>query len=96
MSNEIKTIHVAPDSELARLLSEVAGIPVLLEKDGELYRLNRVELAKSDDLFANYDPQAAIAGIQTAAGSWKDVDVEAFKTYVHARRRTSSRPTVHL
>ncbi|MBI2887058.1 MAG: hypothetical protein HYY02_07605 [Chloroflexi bacterium] len=39
MARQPKKIKIAPGSELARLLTQVAGIPLLLEKDGELYRL---------------------------------------------------------
>lgn len=36
-------------------------------------------------------------GILQATGGWKDiVDTEAFKAYIYKRRRTSSRPSVHL
>lgn len=35
-------------------------------------------------------------GIRKAAGSWKDVDAEALKTYIYERRRASSRPPVAL
>jgi hypothetical protein len=36
------------------------------------------------------------AGILAGAGSWKNLDAEAFKAYVRERRRTSSRPPVRL
>lgn len=48
---------------------------------------------------ANRRPSAeqvarSIAGIRAAAGSWKDIDTEAFKAYIRERRRTSSRPPI--
>ncbi len=96
MSKEMKRIRVTPDGELARVLTEAAVAPVLIERDGELYRLNRVGKDGSEDIFAQYDPLASVAGIRAAAGSWEDVDMEAFNAYIHARRRTSSRPSVRL
>ena len=36
----------------------------------------------------------SIEGIRRAAGSWKDIDAEAFKAYIRERGRTSSRPPV--
>ena len=33
----------------------------------------------------------SIEGLRRAAGSWKDIDAEAFKAYIRERRRTSSR-----
>lgn len=38
----------------------------------------------------------SIAGIRAAAGSWQDIDVEAFKAYVAERRRTGKRPPVRM
>jgi hypothetical protein len=35
-------------------------------------------------------------GIRKAAGSWKDIDTEAFKTYIADRRHTANRPSVKL
>lgn len=93
MTHETTPIKVTPGSELAQLLEAAARTPVVLEKDGVQYRLKRVD----DDPTASTDPAASVAGIQAAAGSWRDnVDVEAFKAYVAERRRTSSRPPVRL
>ena len=36
----------------------------------------------------------SVEGIRRAAGSWKDIDAEAFKAYIRERRRTSSRRPV--
>ena len=38
----------------------------------------------------------SIAGIRAAAGSWKDVDVEAFKKYLAERRSVHPRSPVRL
>lgn len=43
MSKALKTVHVAPGSELDRLLEEAAGADILLEKEGVQYRLNRIQ-----------------------------------------------------
>jgi hypothetical protein len=87
-----KKIIVEPDSELARLLDEAAEQPLLLEKDGVRYRLDKEEA----DIWAGYDPDAALEGIRAAAGSWKDIDAEAFKAYIRERRKASSRRPVAL
>jgi hypothetical protein len=87
-----KKIIVNPNSEVARLLDEAADRPLLLEKDGVRYRLDREET----DIWAGYDPEAAIEGIRAAAGSWKDIDAEVFKAYIRERRKASSRPPVSL
>ena len=59
MAREPKRIIVAPGTELARLLDDAASSPVLLEKDGELYRLNRAE---EEDVWASYDPPEGSGG----------------------------------
>ncbi len=83
-----KKIIVEPDSELARLLDEAAEQPLLLEKDGVRYRLDKEEA----DIWASYDPDAALEGIRAAAGSWKDIEAEALKAYLYRAREAGSRP----
>lgn len=43
MSKTAKIVPVDPDSELGRLLDDVAETDVLLEKDGVHYRVNRID-----------------------------------------------------
>jgi hypothetical protein len=87
-----KKIIVNPNSEVARLLDKAAERALLLEKDGVRYHLDKEET----DIWAGYDPEAALEGIQKAAGSWKDIDAEAFKAYIRERRKASSRSPVEL
>ena len=94
MAREPRKIKVTPGSELANLLAEAGALPLLIEKDGELYRLDRMkkelksptaeEVARSKE------------GILKSAGSWKDIDTEEFKAYIYERRRTANRPSVKL
>ncbi|MBI4318448.1 MAG: hypothetical protein HY675_08160 [Chloroflexi bacterium] len=42
--------------------------------------------------WTGYDPEAALAGIRAAAGSWKDLDTEALKKHIYRARREGSRP----
>jgi hypothetical protein len=51
----VKTIKVAADSELARLLTEAGDMPLILEKNGAAYRLEPLERS-GEDIFAGYDP----------------------------------------
>jgi len=89
MANEPKTIRVPNDSELAHALEDVDHTPVLLEKDGVVFRVSRADGAAQDI-------SASCAGITAASGSWKDMDTEAFKTYITSRRRLSTRSSVRL
>jgi hypothetical protein len=89
-----KKIKVTAASDLAKLLSDAAASPILLEKNGELYRLERMEhtstMPTPDDIARSRD------GILKAAGTWKGMDTEAFKAYIADRRHTTNRPSVKL
>jgi hypothetical protein len=91
MANEpTKKITVPEGSSLAKLLTDVGSRPILLEKNGELYRLERMENEKKmpspEEITRSKD------GILKAAGSWKQIDTEAFKAYIADRRHTANRP----
>jgi len=91
MANEPKTIRVPEDSELAHALEDLDRTPVLLEKDGVVFRVSRDDRAASD-------VAASRSAIREAAGSWgrAGVDAEAFKAYIRERRQTANRPSVPL
>ena len=86
-----RRIMLTPDSKLFPLLEEAANGPLLLEKDGVFFRLER-EVKPPEDIWADYDPEAALAGIEAAAGSWKDIDSEEFKAFIYRAREEGSRP----
>jgi uncharacterized protein YaiI (UPF0178 family) len=95
MANEpTKKITVTEDSSLAKLLSDAAASPILLEKNGELYRLERMET--EDNTLSPEDVSRSKDGILKAAGSWQGIDTEAFKAYIKERRQTANRPSVKL
>jgi uncharacterized protein YaiI (UPF0178 family) len=95
MTNEPpKKIIVSEDSSLAKLLSDAAASPILLEKNGELYRLERMET--EDNTLSPEDVSRSKDGILKAAGSWQGIDTEAFKAYIADRRHTANRPSVKL
>jgi hypothetical protein len=89
-----KRIKVPEGSDLAKLLTEAAARPILLEKNGELFRLERME--KAGKAPSPEEVTRSRDGVLKAAGSWKDMDTEAFKAYIAARRRTANRPSVKL
>jgi hypothetical protein len=95
MANEpTKKITVPEGSSLAKLLTDAASRPILLEKNGELYRLERME--DKDTVPSPEDVARSREGIREAAGSWKDIDTKAFKAYIAERRHTANRPSVKL
>jgi hypothetical protein len=94
MANEPpKKITVTKGSSLAKLLTEAAVRPILLEKNGEVFLLERMgnEETLSPDAVARSKD-----GILKAAGSWKGIDTEGFKAYIKERRQTANRPSVKL
>jgi hypothetical protein len=95
MANEpTKKITVPEGSSLAKLLTDAAARPILLEKNGELYRLERME--NTEKAPTPEEVTRSRDGILKAAGSWKDIDTEAFKAYIADRRHTANRPSVKL
>jgi hypothetical protein len=78
MAKEPIRIKVNPGSELAELLTRAEAIPIVLEKDGELYRLDR--MTKEGKVSSPEEVTRSRAGILKAAGSWKDIDGVAAKT----------------
>jgi hypothetical protein len=89
-----KKIKVPEGSSLAKLLTDAAVSPILLEKNGELYRLERMET--EDNTLSPEDVSRSKDGILKAAGSWQGIDTEAFKAYIADRRHTANRPSVKL
>jgi len=88
MADTVRTIHVPPESELARLLDEARDAPLRLEKDGVTYRLSREE----DEIWANYDPDAVLAGMRAAAGHLTPEEGEKLKAYIYRAREEGTRP----
>jgi hypothetical protein len=94
MNEPTKKITVPEGSSLAKLLTNVGSSPILLEKNGELYRLERME--NEENTPSPEDVARSKDGIRKAAGSWKNIDTEAFKAYIKDRRQTANRPSVKL
>jgi hypothetical protein len=88
---------VPPDSELSHLLHEAieSGELVTIDTGDVVYRIG-VESARRVDLTrqrpADEELERSRAGIREAAGTWRDIDVEAFKAYIRERRRTANQP----
>ncbi len=90
MARELKKVHVKPGSELARLLDEADVAPLILERNGERYRLNREE--EKEDIWAGYDPEKVRKALAETAGSWADIDTDALIADIHRAREEGSRP----
>ena len=86
MENRLNPIRVTTDTDLPTLLDAAARAPVLLERDGELFRLARADVIA-------YEPDAALVRrtLAATAGSWADLDVDIIADLREARR-IGSRP----
>ena len=96
MTEERTRLTLPAESDVARTIkaaSETTG-RLVVDTGEAIYRLsvNRIDRpAPTDDAVA-----VTIAGMRAAAGSWRDIDAEAFKAYITERRRSSARPSVRL
>ena len=92
MAEAVKRISLAEASDhLATLVERVLreGEPVMIETgDGELVALTPVSSTRART-------EADWAAFRAAAGSWADVDIDAFLKDIYTSRR-SSRPPVEL
>jgi hypothetical protein len=104
MATLSKTLRISPDSELGRALHEAAttGAAVQVDMGEDHYRIvveSPEQLGETGSARERPTPEQvalSIEGIEKAAGSWADIDAEAFKAYIRERRRNSSRPSVHF
>lgn len=93
MVAEAKVINVEPDSELAHLLDDAEGRPLVLIKGRERFRVTRESIEESsNDPWTKYDPEKLMEGVRAAAGAWADVDTEALKENIYRWREEGSRP----
>ena len=88
MANDIPTIHLNPDSELARALAAADEEPLLLESNGVRFRVIRA----TDDLWANYDPEAVLASLRAVAGTMSAEEGKRIKQLIYRGREEGTRP----
>lgn len=96
-AREPKRIRISPDGELALLIKDAlsAGEPILIDTGETVFSIGTIT-TKVSRRPSPEEVARSREGILKAAGSWKDVDAEAFKAYVYKRRRASRRRTVRL
>ena len=86
MATEPKTIRVTAATELPELLDEAAKSPVILERDGESFRLSR-----EDGIAYEPDSDLVRETLAATAGSWADLDVDRLIEDIYAARSYGSR-----
>jgi hypothetical protein len=86
-------IKVTAESDLVQLLDRAVAEPVLLEKDGIVYRLS---VADPDDIWAGYDPQRLRETVYRMAGSISEEEGERIKALIYRSREEGARPPDRL
>lgn len=64
--------------------------PVLVEHEGQVFRLQIEEVEKPEDIWAGYDPQQAHAALRKSAGALQGIDRTQLITDIHQARRQNS------
>jgi hypothetical protein len=88
MITEPKRIKVNPGSEIARILDEAKENPIILESNGDIFRLY---YEKTEQL-SGFDPEEIKQAIAQTAGSWADLDTDKMITELYQAREQGSRP----
>ena len=88
MVREPLTIHIDPNSELARALASADDEPLLVESNGVHFRVIRA----TDDLWANYDPEAVLVALRAVAGTMSAEEGERIKQLIYRGREEGTRP----
>jgi hypothetical protein len=83
MATTDETIELDETTPVGPLLERAEAGPILLRRNGHVYRLESQPA---------YDPEKAIAGMRAAAGSWSDVDADEMKAYIRRGRDEGTRP----
>ena len=83
-------INVSSDTKIDELFANADAAPVLVEKDGVIYRLAREE--SKEDIWAGYDPERARRALHDVAGIFRDLDIDKWITDIYEARKQGSRP----
>jgi hypothetical protein len=90
MASEPKRIKVGPGSELAHLLEQATVAPLILDKDGELFRVDHMQRER-DDIWASYDTTRVREALKKSAGALAGVDREQLLADTRAQRAQDSK-----
>ncbi len=88
MVSNPKPIPVTAETDLPSLLDDAAQGPVLLERNGERFRIMR----EDDDMAYEPDAERVRRILDETIGSWADLDIDTMIAAIYAARRAGSRP----
>ena len=93
MMARAKTVEIVPGSELARLIDEAGDAELVPVKDGQRFRVVReAKLQIDDELWSDYDPEAARRSIEYGASINSREETERWKQEIYRRREVGTRP----
>ena len=94
---ELVVAHLAHNPDLNDLFAAYPDLTLEDVKACLAFAFHAVERVSDEDTAPSPEDVArSREGIREAAGSWKDIDTEAFKAYIKERRQTANRPSVKL
>jgi uncharacterized protein (DUF433 family) len=89
--------HLANNPDLHDLFAAYPALTIADVKACLAYASQAVKRVSDEDTASSpKDVARSREGIREAAGSWKDINTEAFKAYIAQRRQTANRPSVKL
>lgn len=94
MAQKTEVIHVDPGSDIAHYLESAGGRPLVIGHKGVRFEVKRerTRLNVVDRPRSTHDPERTRAAMRAAAGSWKDIDAEELKEYIHRGTEEGTRP----
>jgi hypothetical protein len=92
MPSNQTTVTVPPDSELSLRLkaAQASGEPVIVDTGEGIYTLFVAMTEPAHDVFAHYDPEAAVAGLRALDEALAGVGRERLLRDLHAQRAQDS------
>ena len=88
MAKETEPIKVSEGTNLSDLLEKAGDEPVMLERNGVRYRLER----DTEDIWAGFDPKKARAALTKSIGTWSDIDADKVIADIYRWREEGTRP----
>lgn len=98
MATRLETMKVTDDNAVGPLLADANDGPLLLEKNGIVYRLSRVDEVEDVDEVDDWpepDPERIEQMLDKVSGSWADIDADALIAELYEARERGSRPWDH-
>jgi hypothetical protein len=80
-ARQLRTVFDAVDREKK---------PILVEKEGQLFRVEKEQLHEPADIWAGYNPERVRAGLRKSAGAFSGLDRDSFLTDLKAQREQDS------